>query len=91
MEDIKNIIESLLFVAEEPLTVDRLKKILNLAGIDEIHAALYASRDILRVYIICPKANVTLHASGPRIGASRGIHLFDPGGTQIHDHARHPG
>ncbi len=30
MEDIKNIIESLLFVAQEPLTVDRLKKILKM-------------------------------------------------------------
>jgi segregation and condensation protein B len=29
MEDIKNIIESLLFVAEEPLTVDRIKKVLD--------------------------------------------------------------
>lgn len=45
MEDIKNIIESLLFVAEEPLTVDRLKKLLNLAGIDEIRAALRSLND----------------------------------------------
>ncbi len=28
MDDIKNIIESLLFVADEPLTIDRLKKII---------------------------------------------------------------
>ena len=28
MEDIKNIIESLLLVAEEPLTIDRIKNIL---------------------------------------------------------------
>ena len=45
MEDIKNIIESLLFVADEPLTVDRLKKLLNLAGIDEIRAALRSLND----------------------------------------------
>ena len=29
MDDIKNIIESLLFVAEEPLTIDRFKKIIS--------------------------------------------------------------
>jgi segregation and condensation protein B len=40
MEDIKNIIESLLFVAQEPLTVDRLKKILNHAQTTEIRTAL---------------------------------------------------
>jgi len=40
MEDIKNIIESLLFVAEEPLTVDRLKKILVLAESKQIRDAL---------------------------------------------------
>jgi len=40
MEDIKNIIESLLFVAQEPLTVDRLKKILNHAETKEIRTAL---------------------------------------------------
>ena len=40
MEDIKNIIESLLFVAEEPLTVDRLKKILVLAESKQILDAL---------------------------------------------------
>ncbi|UCE54044.1 MAG: SMC-Scp complex subunit ScpB [Desulfobacterales bacterium] len=40
MEDIKNIIESLLFVTEEPLTVDRLKKILTLADRKEIRKAL---------------------------------------------------
>jgi segregation and condensation protein B len=31
MDDLKNIIESLLFVAEEPLTLDRIKEVLNLA------------------------------------------------------------
>ena len=30
MEDLKNIIESLLFVAEEPLTLDRIKEVLDL-------------------------------------------------------------
>lgn len=40
MEDIKNIIESLLFVAEEPLTVDRLKRILMQADTNEIRSAL---------------------------------------------------
>jgi segregation and condensation protein B len=40
MEDIKNIIESLLFVAEEPLTIDRLKKIVTPAETKEIRAAL---------------------------------------------------
>jgi segregation and condensation protein B len=40
MEDIKNIIESLLFVAEEPLTVDRLKRILTQADTIEIRQAL---------------------------------------------------
>jgi len=40
MDDIKNIIESLLFVAEEPLTVDRFKKMLDADGTEEIRAAL---------------------------------------------------
>ena len=40
MEDIKNIIESLLFVAQEPLSVDRLKKILEHAETREIREAL---------------------------------------------------
>jgi len=40
MEDIKNIIESLLMVAEEPLTIDRIKDILALAGKKEIQNAL---------------------------------------------------
>jgi segregation and condensation protein B len=40
MEDIRNIIESLLFVAEEPLTVDRLKRILAQAESKEIRDTL---------------------------------------------------
>jgi segregation and condensation protein B len=40
MENIKNIIESLLFVAEEPLTIDRLKRILAQADTKEIREAL---------------------------------------------------
>ncbi|MDX9788649.1 MAG: SMC-Scp complex subunit ScpB [Desulfobacterales bacterium] len=42
MEDIKNIIESLLFVADAPLSVDRLKQILNMADGKEIRLALEA-------------------------------------------------
>ena len=40
MDDIKNIIESLLFVAEEPLTIDRLKKIITDAQSQELRGAL---------------------------------------------------
>ncbi len=40
MEDIKNIIESFLFVAEEPLTIDRIKSILKQAERNEIQNAL---------------------------------------------------
>lgn len=40
MNDIKNIIESLLFVAEEPLMVDRIKRILTHAETREIRDAL---------------------------------------------------
>jgi segregation and condensation protein B len=40
MEHIKNIIESLLLVADEPLTVDRIKSILDQAEIKEIKNAL---------------------------------------------------
>ena len=40
MEDIKNIIESLLLVAEEPLKIDRIKNILALAEKKEIQNAL---------------------------------------------------
>ena len=40
MDDIKNIIESLLFVAQEPLTIDRLQKIIIGAQSQELRAAL---------------------------------------------------
>ena len=40
MEDIKSVIESLLFVAEEPLPLDRIKKILATAEIPAIRMAL---------------------------------------------------
>ncbi|OIN94754.1 MAG: SMC-Scp complex subunit ScpB [Deltaproteobacteria bacterium CG1_02_45_11] len=40
IQDIKYIIESLLFIAEEPLTIDRIKKVLNLAESKEIRDAL---------------------------------------------------
>ncbi len=40
MDDIKNIIESLLFVADEPLSIDRLKTILGQAETKEIRQAL---------------------------------------------------
>jgi segregation and condensation protein B len=40
MEDLKNIIESLLFVAEEPLTIDHLKKIITGAQSQELRGAL---------------------------------------------------
>ena len=39
MDDIKHIIESLLFVAEEPLTVDRLKRVLTQAETADIRSA----------------------------------------------------
>jgi segregation and condensation protein B len=40
MEDLKNIIESLLLVAEEPLTIDRIRSILSLAARKEIRDTL---------------------------------------------------
>ena len=40
MEDLKNIIESLLFVAEEALSVERLKKLVGEADVGEIRQAL---------------------------------------------------
>ena len=40
MADIKNIIESLLFVTEAPLTVDRLKTILDISDVKTIREAL---------------------------------------------------
>jgi len=42
MEDLKNIIESLLFVAEEPLSIGRIKKLLNPVDTAEIRSALEA-------------------------------------------------
>ena len=42
MEDIKYIIESLLFVSETPLTINRIQKVLEQADIKEIHEALTA-------------------------------------------------
>jgi segregation and condensation protein B len=44
MEDLKNIVESLLFVAEEPLSPERLKKILELAEAGAIADAIAALR-----------------------------------------------
>lgn len=44
-EDLKNIIESLLFAAEEPLSVDKLKKILEIADAKEIRSALVTLAD----------------------------------------------
>ncbi len=40
MENLKHIVESLLFVAQEPLTIERLKKVLSEADAKEIRAAL---------------------------------------------------
>jgi segregation and condensation protein B len=40
MEDLKNIVESILFVAEEPLTVDRIKRVVEEADTGEIRSAL---------------------------------------------------
>ena len=40
MEDIKNIIESLLFVAEDPLTMDSIKKVLDSTDSNAIHNVL---------------------------------------------------
>ena len=40
MEDIKNIIESLLFVAESPLSIDRIKNVLELTDTPSIRQAL---------------------------------------------------
>jgi segregation and condensation protein B len=42
MEDLKNIVESLLFVADEPLSLERLKKIVEPAEAQEIRQALAA-------------------------------------------------
>lgn len=40
MDDLKNIIESLLFVAEAPLTVDRIKSVVSVSDTREIREAL---------------------------------------------------
>lgn len=42
MEDLKNIVESLLFVADEPLSLERLKKIVEPADTQELREALDA-------------------------------------------------
>ncbi len=42
MDDLKNIVESLLFVAEAPLTVDRIKNVITVAETGEIRKALSA-------------------------------------------------
>ncbi|OQY59543.1 MAG: SMC-Scp complex subunit ScpB [Desulfobacteraceae bacterium 4572_88] len=44
-DDLKNIIESLLFVSETPLTVDRIRKILSFADSKEIRNALNTLSD----------------------------------------------
>lgn len=45
MENIRNIIESLLFVSDEPLTVDKLKTVLETEDAKEIRASLNALAD----------------------------------------------
>ena len=45
MEDLENIVESLLFVTDEPLTIDRLKKILDFTGTSEIQQVLNNLKD----------------------------------------------
>ena len=40
MEDIKSIIESLLFISETPLTVERIKRVIHQADTKDIKAAL---------------------------------------------------
>jgi segregation and condensation protein B len=45
MQDLKNIIESLLFVAEEPLSLDKLRGIIETADNKEIRATLEALAD----------------------------------------------
>ena len=45
MDDLKNIIESLLFVAEDPLTIDRLKNILAYEDTKEIRKAMQGLSD----------------------------------------------
>ncbi len=45
MDDLKYIVESLLFVSEEPLTIERIRKILYSAQSDEIRSALKALSD----------------------------------------------
>lgn len=40
MKDLKNIIESMLFVSEDPLTIDRIKNVLTFADTKEIRNAL---------------------------------------------------
>jgi len=47
MENIKNIIESLLFVAGEPLAIERIRKVLEIADTKEIRNAL---EDLLQDY-----------------------------------------
>ncbi len=42
MDDLRNIIESLLFVADEPLSAERIKKLVGPVGSVEIHEALSA-------------------------------------------------
>jgi segregation and condensation protein B len=45
MQDIRHIIESLLFVAEEPLTIDKLKSVLETIEVKEIRTALQTLAD----------------------------------------------
>ncbi|MGD2272484.1 MAG: SMC-Scp complex subunit ScpB [Desulfobacterales bacterium] len=45
MDNIKHIIESLLFVAEEPLTIERIRNIIAVVTPDEVRSALAALSD----------------------------------------------
>jgi segregation and condensation protein B len=45
MENLKHIIESLLFVAEEPLTIERIRNIIAVVTPDEVRSALTALSD----------------------------------------------
>jgi segregation and condensation protein B len=68
---LKDIIESLIFISQEPLTIDRMKAVLESTPGEEIQAAL---DDLLRGYAAAERGIQIVHTGGGYIFSTRPDH-----------------
>jgi segregation and condensation protein B len=69
--DLKNIIEALVFISQEPLTLDRIKAVLEGASADEIQAAV---EELLQDYASAGRGIQVVRAGGGYILSTRPDH-----------------